>query len=162
MRLFGALVCLVPSLARADVPQADVRQFLNKAYSLSRAGVELGKLAQHRGQSPQVRDYGAVLERNHQRALATLEPAAHRAGLAMPTSIQREESDLYTKLLRRRGREFDEMFSDEMMRADEQTISLFEDEAKHGQSRELSKWAEDQLPVLKQQEAIAKRDLPRM
>ena len=161
MRVLLALMCAFPSLAAAE-KQAGDQQFLDKAFSINKGEVELGKLAQQHGISPAVRDFGARLERDHQQALDTLPQVAREAGLMMPAAIQREESDLYTRLSRLQGKDFEQQFSKHMVQGHGKAISLFENEANHGQSPELRKWASQQLPVLKQHESIAKRDLSRM
>src|SRR5437899_1924663 len=74
----------------------------------------------------------------------------HKEHLMKPTSIQRGESDLYTKLSRLSGKEFDESFTQHMVNGHKDAISLFENEEKSGQNPDLCKYAHDQLPVLKQ------------
>jgi putative membrane protein len=163
MRALVALMCCLPSLAAAgENSQPSDQQFIDKAYSINKGEIALGKLAQHRGTSTAVRDFGARLERDHQLGLDRLRETAHQAHLIMPTSIQREESDLYTQLQRLRGKEFDEAFIEHMVHGHQEAISLFENQANQGQNVALRNYAQELLPILKQHESIAKRDLARM
>jgi len=162
MRVFLVLVCALPSLAVADTQRPSDEQFLDKAFSISKSEVQLGQLAEHRGASPEVRDFGARVARDYQQALDTLPQAARDAGVMMPTSIQREESDFYTRLMRLYGKEFDEAYRDHVLQGNQRAIALFDNQADHGNSAALRQWAATELPVLKQHESIAKRDLSRM
>jgi putative membrane protein len=155
-------MCCLPSVAQAANTQASDQKFLEKAYSINKGEIELGKLAQQRGTSQMVKDFGARLEHDHQKGLEQLREVAKKNDMTMPTSIKREESDLYTKLSRLHGQEFDREFSQHMVQGHGEAISLFESQAKNGQNRDLAKYAEDQLPVLRQHQSIAKRDLSRM
>lgn len=160
MRVLLAVMCA--SLPAAAKSQASDQQFLDKAYSINQGEIALGRLAEERGTSAQVRDFGKRLENDHQTALDQLRAVAEKERLTMPAKVEREELELYQELGKLSGLSFDQAFTRHMVSGHQHAIELFQEQASHGQNEALRAWAEKQLPVLKVHQDIAKRDLQRM
>lgn len=163
MRVLMAVMCsaLLPSAALAKT-QAGDQQFLDQAFSINQGEISLGKLAQERGTTAPIRDFGKRLESDHQAALDQLREVAEKSHLTLPVKMQRDEMDLHQQLSKLTGKEFDQAFVEHMVSGHRHAIDLFQEEASHGQDAALRSYAEKQLPILRVHENIAKRDLQRM
>lgn len=163
MRVLMAVMCsaLLPAAASAKT-QAGDQQFLDQAFNINQGEIALGKLAQERAASAQVRDFGKRLQSDHQAALDQLREVADKSHLSLPMKMERDEMDLHQQLSKLSGKEFDQAFIQHMVSGHRHAIDLFQEEAVHGQDAALRDYAEKQLPVLRVHEAIAKRDLQRM
>jgi putative membrane protein len=159
MRVLVAVMgaALLPAVAAA---QASDQQFLEKAYNINQSEIALGKLAQEKGASAEVRDFGKRLESDHQKALEQLRDAAAKSHLTLPSKL--ESDTMHHTLSNLQGKPFDEAFIQHMVSGHQQAIDLYQQEADHGKDPALRAYAEKQLPVLKMHKDVAKRDLQRM
>jgi len=166
MRVLLAIIgcVLVPAAAMATGPrnEAGDRQFIDRAYSINEGEIELGKLAQKKGTTPEVREFGQRMVGDHTVALEQLRDVALRNNLSLPDQLQPEQVDLYKRLSVLEGTRFDDAYIDHMVSGHEGAIRTFADEADRGQNPALRSYAEKELPMLRAHESIAKRDLHRM
>ena len=78
----GCVLCATLAMA-ADNPDG---AFFKKAAEGGIAEVELGKLAQEKSSNPSVKDYGAMMVRDHSAANDKLKSLAETKGIELPTS----------------------------------------------------------------------------
>lgn len=142
-------------VARLDQDSPDAK-FLEDAVRGDLAEVKMGELAQQRGQSEGVRDFGEMLVEDHSEALKEGAELAQDLGVIPPAQPTAEQMQKHDALARLSGAEFDRRFAAEMVNAHEEMIAKYERQAQSGDS-EVAKHAEDFLPTLEEHLAVAQR-----
>lgn len=141
-----AAIALAPMAAKADPPA----QFLRKAITGDNSEMMLGRLAQSRGDSASVRNYGKTLESDHWDARADVQATARRMRLgyiANVRTIAPEARAEQRRLNGLRGRAFDREFIRYMVDDHRKDIGAFRDEAREGNDL-AAQLARRQLPTL--------------
>jgi len=152
--LFGAL-CASLSLARPDddtttKSKADTDQhFAKKAAAGGLAEVNMGNLAVKQASDPAVRKFAAQMVKDHTRANKELIALANRRKLSVATTMDAEHRTMLTKLGKLSGAEFDRVYMAGQVKDHEETVALFEKEAKNGTDEALRSWAKKTLPDLR-------------
>src|SRR5579863_3885130 len=107
------------ALLHADEPasasSADDRAFVNKAATGGMAEVKLGQLAVEKAASPTVKAFGQKMVDDHSKANDQLRLIAEKKELPMPTALPVEEAQLYDRLARLEGADFDKAYMDAMV-----------------------------------------------
>jgi putative membrane protein len=110
--------------------------------------VQLGKLAQEKGVSKQVKDLGAMMVKDHGAANEELKTAAAAKNITLPASLsdkcQKQVQDLSAKT----GADFDKAYADLMVSDHKDDIDAFKKEAEKGNDAELRAWAQGKLATL--------------
>jgi putative membrane protein len=130
------------SLHKKDV------KFLVEAASSSRMEIELGQMAQQKGASQQVRDFGAMMVRDHTLATQELKSIVSSKGASLPDTLMPKHRALMDRLNGLQGAEFDKAYMAVMRDAHENDIDEFEDETKDARDPDVKAFATKQLPVL--------------
>lgn len=136
-----------------DSPDA---KFLTDAVRGDLAEVKLGELAQERGQSEGVREFGEMLVEDHSKALKETAELAKDLDVIPPAQPTPEQTQKHDALARLSGAEFDRQFAAEMVKGHEEAIAKYEKQAQSGDSK-VAKHAADLLPTLEQHLAMAQR-----
>jgi putative membrane protein len=138
---------LAPAAASAAASQAD-KTFITDAVQGNLAEIQMGQLAEQKGQTDAVKSFGQMLVTDHQANNEKAKQLASQLGVTPPTepsAKQRAEHDRMAKLS---GAAFDRQFAQMMVTDHKQTIAKFQREAKKS-SDPLGQYASDTLPVLK-------------
>ncbi|ANE49774.1 DUF4142 domain-containing protein [Flavisolibacter tropicus] len=138
------------SLQKKDV------KFLVEAASASRMEIELGQLAQKKGASQQVKDYGAMIVRDHTKATEELKSVVASKGASIPDTLMPKHKALMDRLNGLEGAEFDKEYMAIMRDSHEKAIDEFEDETKDAKDPDVKAFATKQLPVLQSHHQQAK------
>ena len=136
-----------------DTPES---KFLTEAVRGNLAEVKLGELAQQKGQSEGVREFGTMLLEDHSKALKETAELAKDLNVIPPALPSAEQTQKHDELARLSGAEFDREFAAEMVKDHEQDIAKYEKQAQSGDSK-VSELAEDMLPTLREHLAAAQR-----
>ena len=107
----------------------------------------MGQLAQKKGGSSQVRDFGQMLVQDHSVNNDKAKSLAQSEGVTLPTESKPEAKQVYDKLSALSGDAFDREFAKAMVKDHKKDIREFEGQAKS--SDEVGKFAQDTLPTLK-------------
>lgn len=147
----GAMAAAAPALAG---PRDN--QFIQDAIKGDNSEVRLGEMAQRRGASPGVRDFGAMLSTDHSQARDQAASVARRMRIDPPDEMAPEAREEAEKLRGLDGRAFDREFARYMVNDHRKDIAKFEREARggHGPAREL---ARQTLPTLRKHLRVAER-----
>lgn len=143
--LIGAIVALASATPAWSAPAP---RFLQDAVSGDNAEIAMGRLAQQRGASRAVIEFGRTLESDHSasrtRALATAREAGIRvrSGAIKPAAVQ-----LRRRLASLSGPRFDRAFATAMAREHRKDIALFRQQQRTG-DRATSRFAAAVLPHL--------------
>jgi putative membrane protein len=135
----------VPVFA-ADNPDAS---FYKKAAEGGLAEVELGKLVQDKSPSQSVKEFGAMMIKDHSAANEKLKAIAEAKGIKLPTSPSVGQMATKTKLEVLSGKTFDKSYIKGMVADHKEDIKEFQKEASSGQDAEAKAYAAATLPTLK-------------
>ena len=150
MKKIVALVMLMglPALLTAADKSPD-QSFYKKAAEGGISEVELGNLAQEKGQSQAVKDFGAMMVKDHSAANDKLKSVAAAKGIELPTSSSVGQMGTKAKLKVLSGDSFDKSYIKSMVSDHEEDIKEFETEAQSGQDPDAKAFASATLPTLK-------------
>lgn len=127
----------------------DDAKFAVSAANGGMAEVELGKLAQQKAQSAQVKDFGAMMVQDHSKANAALMDLAKSKNIALPDSISADEQKLKADLSAKSGADFDKAYVQAMLDDHKKDIKEFEQASKIVKYPEMTAFINQTLPVLK-------------
>jgi putative membrane protein len=134
------------AILAADSPDAS---FYKKAAEGGMAEVELGKLAQDKSATPSVRDFGAMMIKDHSAANDKLKAIADGKNIKLPTSPSVGQMATKTKLEVLSGTTFDKSYIKGMVADHQEDIKEFQKEASTGQDTDAKAYAAATLPTLK-------------
>jgi putative membrane protein len=129
----------VPAILR---PQT----FLTDAIGGDLAEVRMGQLAQQKGQSNEARQFGKMLEQDHSQHLQKAKTTAQQMGLSIPVEPNAEQKQMYERLSKMSGAQFDKEFAQHMVDDHKQDIGKYQEEAKS--KGPLAAFAQETLPTL--------------
>jgi putative membrane protein len=121
--------------------------FIKKAIEGNFAEVEMGKLAQQKGQNDEVRKFGQMLVDDHSAANQKAVDAANSIKVTPPDGPNAKQKADYDKLAKEPGPRFDRAFASHMVMDHEKDIAEYRKEAK--QSDAAGEYAKAQIPVLR-------------
>ena len=136
-----------------DSPDA---KFLTDAVRGDIAEVKLGELAQQRGESEAVREFGEMLIKDHSSAMKKTAELAKDLDVIPPAQPTAEQTQKHDALARLSGAEFDREFAAEMVKGHQEEIAKYEKQAASGDSK-VAELAEDLLPTLQEHLMAAQR-----
>lgn len=110
--------------------------------------VQLGKLAQSKATSNEVKMHAQHMIDDHTKANEELKALAAKKNIALPTAVSDKKQKKEQKLSRLNGTDFDKRYTKCMVKAHKKAICLFKKEAKRGKDAEMKAWAEQKVPTL--------------
>jgi putative membrane protein len=144
---FFALMLSLPMMAlAASNPDAS---FYKNAAEGGIAEVDAGRLAQDKGNSQQVKDFGAMMVKDHSAANEKLQALASSKGISLPTSASVGQMATKAKLDVLSGDTFDKSYIKGQISAHRQTIALFRKEISSGQDADAKAFASATLPTVR-------------
>jgi putative membrane protein len=148
MLAIGLAGVLAVGGAVAQTGQADKasQKFISSAIQGDIAEVDIGKLAQEKGQSEAVKQFGAMLEKDHGDHKAKAEQVANELGVTPPTSSSIAQKATYAKLKLLSGASFDRSFAKSMVKDHQEDIKEYQKES--GKNDAAGKLAKETLPIL--------------
>jgi putative membrane protein len=143
------LIATAAVLAVTSAWAADKRDqtFIKDAIEGNLAEVQMGKLAQDKGQSDAVKSFGQMLVTDHSDANQKATAVANQIGVTPPTEPNAKQKAMYDKLSKLSGPAFDRQFATEMVQDHKQDISKFQQETKK-QNDPVGDFARQTLPTL--------------
>ena len=140
-----------PSAARAATTQkpnkAD-QHFLSKAIQGDIAEVNMGKLAQDKGQSDDVKQFGKMLEQDHGAHLQKAQQMAGQMGVNAPTEPDAKSKATYDKLSATSDAKFDSKFAQAMASDHKRELAAYRQQAKSKGA--LADFASETVPTLEE------------
>jgi putative membrane protein len=144
--LMAALILASPLAAvAADNPDSS---FYNNAAEAGIFEVDAGNLAQQKGTTAAVKDFGALMVKDHTAANDKLKSIADAKGISLPTSAGVAQMATKAKLELESGNTFDKAYIESQLKAHRMAIKLFSREAGSGKDAEAKAFAKETLPTL--------------
>jgi len=145
--LLAFLVSALPlSAFAAPVPDA---AFYKRAAEGGLFEVQAGQMAQDKGTSQSVKDFGAMMVKDHSAANDKLQALATSKNITLPTSPSVGQIAVKAKLDVLSGDTFDSAYIKSQLKAHRQTIALFKKEIASGQDPDAQAFASATLPTLR-------------
>ncbi len=144
-----AAVLASASLAHAAEASAQDKTFVNTVGPGGMYEVMLGKLAETKGSSPDIRDQGNTEAHDHALVGDRLAAAAKEAGIVVPDKLTPEFQAQYDKAATLSGAAFDSKYLSEMKKVHAGDGAAFLKEAKEGSSPALKSFAADTFKIVR-------------
>jgi putative membrane protein len=161
----AAVICLslttlahpAPAAAQTGAQHAALASdssFIQEAGSLGLLQVKLGKLAQEKGSSEVVRDFGKRMVADYSKANEELAAGAKQAAYPRPVLL-RPHQQIFARFNGMSRSAFDKSYMAEMVSEHDDMAGLFANEAKDGRVESLKQLATGMLPAVQQHQALA-------
>ena len=139
---------------KQNVSKAD-QQFVKEAIEADMAEVQVGQLAQQKGQSQDVKQFGQTLQQDHSQNLQQAQQLAQQLGINAPSQPSGKQKQMHDKLSKLSGDKFDKQFAKDMVADHKKDIAKFQKEAK-GQGP-AAQFAQQTVPVLQKHLQMAQQ-----
>jgi putative membrane protein len=149
MKRFMAFVILTAPLVALAADKSPDGAFFKKAAEGGIAEVEAGMLAQSKGSSQAVKDFGAMMVKDHSAANDKLKAIAATENVSLPTTSSVSQMATKTKLEVLSGTSFDTAYIKGQIAAHQQTIALFKNESASGTDPAAKGFATETLPTVR-------------
>jgi putative membrane protein len=134
--------------ANASRPSIVDTRFAKEAAQGGMAEVKLGQLAQDKGSSDSVRNFGKRMVDDHSKAGDKLKDVASQENITLPTDISAKDQATYDRLSKLNGAAFDRAYAKDMVKDHQTDVAAFQKEANGGKVDSLKSFASDTLPTL--------------
>jgi putative membrane protein len=137
------------------------RTFMKKAAEGGKAEVELGKLAQEKAASPDVKQFGERMVSDHTKAADQLKQVAEKEGVTLPDKLNAKDAATKARLEKLSGEAFDRAYMRDMVKDHTQDVAEFRNEAKNGKDPNVKDFASQTVPTLEDHLKEAKSIAPK-
>jgi putative membrane protein len=155
-RLLITMMGLVATVVIAQQPNPD-QAFYMQAAEGGMAEVEAGKLAQAKGNSAAVKDFGSQMVADHGKANAKLKSIAANKQVMLPSAPSAEHQTMKKKLEGLTGAAFDAAYVQGQVADHEKVAALLEKEIASGKDADAKAFAMETLPTVKAHLAMAQK-----
>ncbi len=135
------------SMQVAPVNEKDSK-FLTSAASGAMMEVELGNLAQQQGVNARVKEFGAMMVRDHSKANDELKKIAAERQVTLPAELSNHHQMMVDDLKKKTGKDFDKAYIDMMVDDHHEDIEAFKDAAGNAVESDIRGFAARTLPTL--------------
>jgi putative membrane protein len=130
--------------------------FAKEAAEGGMAEVKFGQLAQDKGASDAVKEFGKRMVEDHSRANDRLKDIAEKENVKLPLSLSKKDQSTYDKLSKLSGDAFDRAYAHDMVKDHQNDIASFQQEAANGRDPGIKTFASETLPTLQDHLKLAK------
>jgi putative membrane protein len=110
--------------------------------------IQAGQLAEQKGMSKDVKEYGAMMIRDHTAAADKLKAIATQKNITLPSALSPDAQKNIDNLQKEDGKKFDKDYLSMMVSDHKKVISAFEDEMKNGSDADIRAFADSTLHTL--------------
>ena len=122
--------------------------FAKKAAEGGMAKVKLGQLAEEKGSSPAVKNFGRRMVQDHSKANNELKDVTSKENIPLPNEMDKSDQATYDRLSKLSGDAFDRAYARDMVKDHSKDVSEFQKEAKNGKDESIKNFAAQTLPTL--------------
>jgi putative membrane protein len=124
------------------------RKFVEKAAEGGMAEVDLGKLAEEKASSPQVKQFAERMVNDHTKANDQLKEVAQQEGIQLPDRLSADAVMTKNQLSQLSGPQFDAVYMRDMVKDHKKDVSEFQHESTSATNPEVKQFASETLPTL--------------
>ena len=150
----SAAVDPAPSAAQQPKSLASDSVFIQRASSVGLLQVKLGQLAEKKGTSPAIVEFGKRMVTDYSKANEELKAAAKVAGFPAP-ALLRQDQQIFDRFNRMGRSSFDKAYMAEMVEHHSEEVRLFQRESTGGRVQSLKQLASRMLPEMEQRLSLA-------
>jgi putative membrane protein len=125
------------------------KEFLTKAANSGMAEVQLAKMAQQKATIDAVKNFAAMLEKDHTAVGEQVKTFAGQRNVTLPTTPSDDKQKMVTDMEKKTGKDFDREFISMMVKSHNDGISLFEDTRANASDVDVKNFADKTLPTLR-------------
>jgi putative membrane protein len=129
--------------------QTKEQDFVQKVSMGGLMEVELGKAAQSRAMSKDVKEFGKMMVTDHSAANKKLKDAIKGLQWTVPSELDKDGKDEVDNLKMKSGKDFDSDYVNMMVDDHQKDVKEFEDAQEKISTPELKTWVDNTLPVLR-------------
>ncbi len=119
--------------------------------------VQLGKLAQTNSTMANVKAFGQMMVDAHGKANEELKTLAAQKNITLPTTLSDKNQNRYNDLAAKTGKDFDNAYTEFMVKDHKDDIDKFKKEADKGNDADLKSWAAGKVATLEHHLEMAKQ-----
>jgi putative membrane protein len=154
----GSLVLILSMTPHAVCQEkSSDQQFVNEAARGGMMEIELGQLAEKKGESSGVKQFGAQMVTDHTRLNNELGAAAKKDGLQVPTELSSKQSAQIRSLSKLSCKEFDSKYAQLMVKAHTEDLAAFQKAESSTEKPDLKKAIADAIPFIQHHLGMAKQ-----
>jgi putative membrane protein len=150
----STVVSLSPAAAQEAPSLATDSVFIARAGSAGLLQVKLGKLAEKKGTSSSVVEFGKRMVSDYSKTNEELKAAAKNLGFLSPTLL-RHDQQIFDRFNTMGRGSFDKNYMAEMVKQHNEAVRLFQAEASGGRVQSLKQLASKMLPEVEQRLSLA-------
>ncbi len=124
-------------------------EFMTKVADVNMAEVKMGQMAQDKGTSQRVKDFGAMMVKDHTAAGDELKSLAARKNVTLPQTVSNDHQKKADDLNKKSGADFDKAYIDAMVDGHQSTVNDFEKASKNTKDADVKAWVDKMLPALR-------------
>ena len=124
------------------------QEFLMKAADANLSKIDVARLAMHKSQNSDVKDFANMIQSDGASALEDLTDLMNEKGLSLPNTLSPEMKTEIETMTALSGAELDREFANMMVAQHEKEIGMYHDQLEIAQTPDVRKYAEDLLPRL--------------
>jgi putative membrane protein len=132
----------------ANTKSSADENFAKKAAEGGMAEVKLGQLAEEKGSSPAVKNFGRRMVQDHSKANNELKNVTLKENIPLPNEMDKSDQATYDRLSKLSGDAFDRAYARDMVKDHSKDVSEFQKEAKNGKDESIKNFAAQTLPTL--------------
>ena len=157
-RLFGrGLIVASVLMGGAKLLGADAAAtFIREAHDINSAEVALGKLAESKSQTADVKEFARMMVKDHSAANDQLLPIAQAHNVTVSDALDSTHEKKLEQLQKLSGTEFDQQFMKDMLKGHQAAIAKFEKAAQQSSASDVKDYAQNTLPTLQKHMTHAK------
>jgi putative membrane protein len=144
----GATLMCTAAVVQARGPDSTTASqvFVKEAIQGDLAEIQIGRLAQRKGASDGVKQFGQTLESDHTAGLQKAKSLAASLGMMAPSAPNAKQKSTYNQLSRLSGRRFDRQLAKRMVKDHEKDVQAFR--LKRRKIGPAAEFARQTLPTL--------------
>ena len=126
----------------------NVSDFLTKAASGGMLEVQLGQMAQQKGVSQRVKDFGLMMIHDHSKGNDELKALAAQKGITIPQTLSDDHQKHVDELSKQQGNDFDKAYIDLMESDHKEDIEEYTDASEKLGDPAIKAFAKNTIPML--------------
>lgn len=135
-----------PKLAHKE--RTSDKSFLTHAAEGGMAEVEMGKLAQEKGSSAEVKNFGSHMVNDHSQVNSELQSLAQQKGVAVPDKLDAKHQASIDSMKALNGPAFDKAFVNTMVKDHEKDAAEFREASASAQDPQVKSFADKNLKMI--------------
>jgi putative membrane protein len=147
MRTLASIFALSMTLAAIAAMPGDAT-FMHKLAQANAAEIQAGNVAASRGSTAEVREFGAMMVKDHGAASEKLMSLAKAKGVTLPTSPDSAQATELKTLQSQQGAQFDQGYLASQVQAHEDAVQLLKSEIASGTDADTKALAQELLPTV--------------